>query len=83
MDFFSFPVFINLRDKILKMKKEINPRFKVHRVLVLIILILGFFFLSYMISAEDEQEALSLFLVLAGSIWFAINEIGRRYFQKQ
>ncbi|HMT52084.1 MAG TPA: hypothetical protein PKC06_02435 [Saprospiraceae bacterium] len=53
------------------MKNEIPQQLKNHRLISIIILVLGLTLITFMIIVEGELGALPLFLLILGITWYA------------
>lgn len=57
------------------MKKETTGKLKIYRALSSVFLVPGVLLLVYMIMVESEPGALPLFLIVAGTMWFLVNQV--------
>lgn len=52
------------------MKAENSKKLKMHKMISLLITLVGIALMTYMIIVEDEPGAIPLLLVLGGTIWY-------------
>jgi len=49
-----------------------SKKLKIHRILSILILALGFMVLIYGIIVEDEPTLVALLLIISGTVWYII-----------
>ena len=57
------------------LKKETIKKLKIYRALSSVFLVPGVLLLIYMIMVEGEPGTLPLFIKVAGTIWFLVNQV--------
>jgi len=54
------------------MTSNYSKKLKIHRILSILILALGFMVLIYGIIVEDEPTLVALLLIVSGTVWYII-----------
>jgi len=54
------------------MTSNYSKKLKIHRILSILILALGFMVLIYGIIVEDEPTLVALLLIISGTVWYII-----------